>query len=125
MSRFDKTKFLSNSPEAKKYLNVCNASWANCGKCNKCVRTLLTLDALGCLDDFQVVFDLDEYRKNKENFLKYHFMMYLEKDLVHREIQARSQFSFFTTAFCLACFHFQFRQMKRLILSVFCLVKGN
>jgi hypothetical protein len=94
-------------------LNVCNASWANCGKCNKCIRTLLTLDALGCLDDFQVVFDLVEYRKNKENFLKYHFMMYLKKDLVHREIQARSQFSFFTTAFCLACLHFQFRQMKR------------
>jgi len=125
MSRFDKTKFLSNSPEARKYLNVCNASSANCGKCNKCIRTLLTLDVLGCLNDFQNVFDLVAYRKNKESFLKYHFLLYLDNDLVHREIQARSQFSFFTTAFCLACLHFHLRRMKRLIFSVFSLVKAK
>ena len=125
MSRFDKTKFLSSSPVAKKYLNVCNASSDNCGKCNKCVRTLLTLDALGCLNDFQNVFDLVDYRKNRSSFLKYHFMMYLEKDLVHREIQARSQFGFFTTAFCLACLHFHLRRVKRLSFSFLCLVKGK
>lgn len=124
MGRFDKTRFLSNSPVAKKYLNVCNAGFTNCGRCNKCIRTLLTLDFLGCLNDFKGVFDLADYRTNKAHFLKYHFMMYLEKNLAHREIQSRAHFSFFTGAFCLAFLHFYLRRIKRRIRSVFCPGQG-
>lgn len=123
MSRFDKTKFLSSSPVAKKYLNVCNVGSANCGRCNKCIRTLLTLDFLGCLDEFQDVFDLVDYRRNRGRFLKYHFMMFLENNLVHREIQSRSQFSFFTGAFCLAYLHFHLRRIRRLMKTFFGLGK--
>lgn len=120
MSRYDKIKFLSDSPVAKKYLNVCNASFVNCGRCNKCVRTLLTLDFLGCLNEFQGVFDLVDYRRNRERFLKYHFMMYLENNFVHREIQLRSNLGFFSGAFCLAFLHFYLRKFKRLMKSIFC-----
>lgn len=124
MSRFDKTKFLSNSPVAQKYLNVCNAGSANCGKCNKCIRTLLTLDFLGCLNDFRAVFDLDDYRRNRGRFLKYHFLMYLDNNLVHREIQSRSQLSLFTGAFCLAYLHFHLRRIKRGMKAIFGAGKG-
>ena len=119
MSRFDKTKFLSSSPVAKKYLNVCNAGSANCGRCNKCIRTLLTLDFLGCLNDFQDVFNLVDYRKNRSKLLKYHFIMYLENDFFHREIQARSHLSFFSVAFCLAYLHFHLRRFKQLMKTIF------
>lgn len=70
VSRIQKLRELSEFPLAKKYLHPCiYAQGDNCGKCGKCVRTMGALYALGTLDNFQTVFDLDDFYQNKENHL--------------------------------------------------------
>jgi len=55
LSRFEKTKLVSEWDLALQHLRVCNktklyqADLLNCGKCEKCVRTMLALEALGVL----------------------------------------------------------------------------
>lgn len=78
-------------PLAKKMLNVCcdellncghsdGIANRNCGVCTKCLRTLIDLDALGYLDDFSAVFNLDAYRNGNgrrlaiRHLLKSHLM---------------------------------------------------
>ena len=63
--RSQKTVLVANYPPAAKYLNVCyghDTLDTNCSVCSKCARTLLTLDILGKLDEFAVVFDIPRYR---------------------------------------------------------------
>lgn len=64
--RTQKTENISDWKIANKYLNVCvnSTDGSNCSKCSKCMRTLIPLDAMGKLDKFSGVFDLDVYRKN-------------------------------------------------------------
>lgn len=64
--RTQKTENISDWEIANKYLNVCvnTEDGSNCSKCSKCMRTLLPLDAMGKLDKFSDVFDLNVYRKN-------------------------------------------------------------
>ncbi len=72
-----KTEKISDWDIAKKYLNVCITPLEhghNCSKCSKCMRTLLTLEAMGKLDEFKDVFDLDVYNKNKK-YYKYKFLL--------------------------------------------------
>lgn len=42
----------------------------NCGRCEKCTRTLLALDALGALDKYRDVFDVDYYLSHKQSYFK-------------------------------------------------------
>ena len=85
-TRVEKTNYIANNTLVKKWLNVC---WANqlsnmidnsslkdgkikpnCGKCGKCLRTLFTLELLGVnLKEYETLFDLDEYNKNKNRFI--------------------------------------------------------
>jgi hypothetical protein len=59
LSRFAKTKLLTDWDVALKNLRVCNCyglyrpDRLNCGECEKCVRTMLALLALGVLDQAQ------------------------------------------------------------------------
>lgn len=65
-TRSEKTQLISGWDIAKKHLNVCvakTADTANCSKCSKCMRTMIPLDALGKLEDFADVFDLEVYCK--------------------------------------------------------------
>lgn len=65
VSRFEKTKALSDYIPARRYLNVCIVCGnGGCGKCAKCLRTMWILDALGKLDNFKEVFDVNAYRAN-------------------------------------------------------------
>jgi hypothetical protein len=56
MSRFEKTRLISEWKTGFQHLRVCNMVQnykpltINCGRCEKCVRTMLTLLALGVLD---------------------------------------------------------------------------
>lgn len=73
--RSDKIKKICDWDIAKKYLNVClepNDDMSNCSKCQKCARTLLVLETLGKLDNYQDIFDLDVYRKNRSFWLNQH-----------------------------------------------------
>lgn len=70
MTRMEKLKAVVNYAPSYKYLNVCLKEGDNCGTCEKCVRTLLGLDALGALDKYTEVFDVDYYRKHKKWYLQ-------------------------------------------------------
>lgn len=65
-TRSQKTELISDWNIAQKYLNVCckNESAGNCGICHKCLRTIIPLDAMGKLDSFSSVFNIEEYQKN-------------------------------------------------------------
>ena len=69
-SRIRKLKELSEYPPAHRYLHPCiYTSETNCGMCGKCVRTEAALYALGTLDRFGEVFDLNAFEKNKDRIL--------------------------------------------------------
>lgn len=70
VSRIQKLRELSVFPLAKKYLHPCiYAQRDNCGKCGKCVRTMGALYALGTLDDFGQVFDVEDFYQHKDDHL--------------------------------------------------------
>lgn len=70
LTRLKKLKELTNFEPAQKFLNVCLKEGDNCNTCEKCVRTLLGLDALGALDKFRDVFDIDYYRSHRKWYLQ-------------------------------------------------------
>lgn len=70
LSRMDKLKDIVRYKPSYKYLNVCLSSEDNCGKCEKCVRTLLGIDALGELERYKDVFDIEYYRKHKKWYIQ-------------------------------------------------------
>lgn len=86
-SRLEKTHALLDYEPAQKYLNVCVNEVENDGICFKCIRTLLTIDALGGIDKFSKVFDIDAYRRNRFFYLK---RLYLDakfkKDVFYKEL---------------------------------------
>lgn len=86
ISRFGKIKSLVIFPPAFDYLNVCVNDGQNCGRCFKCVRTLLELDAAGSLDKFSKVFDIEEYRKNRNWYLEQLYVGALKGDLFMKEL---------------------------------------
>lgn len=71
ISRIRKLEELSEEPYAQKHLHPCiyHMKQINCGKCGKCVRTMGALHALGTLDRFGAVFDVEEFYRNKEDYL--------------------------------------------------------
>lgn len=70
--RTQKTERISDWEFAHKYLNVCQPGRQlegdfskNCSICLKCNYTMFCLDAMGKLDKFTAVFDVEKYHKNK------------------------------------------------------------
>lgn len=71
-TRFEKTKMLADFVPAQKYLHVCTSDiGGNCNVCGKCRRTLVTLDALGKLEEFRAVFDIDYYKLHRRKYLRW------------------------------------------------------
>lgn len=70
MTRIEKVEYISEMPTAQKYLNVCFMEKNNCGVCEKCVRTQLELYALGKLDSFSRVFDVEKFKADLSKHLK-------------------------------------------------------
>ncbi len=89
--RYEKIKKVAELPATYKWLNVCcqelrycgasdSKSNRNCGVCDKCQLTLLDLEALGLLDRYSDVFDLDAYySKNRHLALRYLLKCHLNK----------------------------------------------
>ncbi|MAD77147.1 MAG: hypothetical protein CML20_20580 [Rheinheimera sp.] len=69
LTRFDKTKLITNFPDSYQYLDVCvdEESEKNCSHCYKCRRTMATLDILGKRELYKEVFDFSLYDKKKLN----------------------------------------------------------
>ena len=71
-TRFEKTRQLVDFALAQKYLHVCTSDLGpNCNTCGKCRRTLVTLDALGALEKFRAVFDIDYYKSHRRSYLRW------------------------------------------------------
>lgn len=88
MTRVDKTRYISQNKLAQKHLYVCWKEifkneypkyWEkikesadanrNCTMCDKCLRTLLTLDILGCIHLYEKIFDINQYYKQRNNYI--------------------------------------------------------
>ena len=85
--RTQKTEQIADWKIAREHLDVCNEVEElydtydihhNCSHCAKCIRTLLTLDALGKLDDFAGLFDVERYRRES---WKHKCRLALDKDI--------------------------------------------
>lgn len=59
--RIEKTEYIANYSETYSLLNVCNSHDTNCRTCEKCIRTMSGLYAIGKLDCYNQVFDVDYY----------------------------------------------------------------
>lgn len=80
LNRFEKTRVVANYKLANKYLNVCVNEAHNDSTCFKCARTLLTLDALGVVDNYREVFDVDYYHSHRVDYIQ---DMYIEATFKH------------------------------------------
>lgn len=80
LNRFKKTRKVANYEPSYRYLNVCVNKPQNDSTCFKCVRTMLTLDALGVLEKYSAVFDVDYYKKNRKRYIE---EMYVEAVFKH------------------------------------------
>ncbi|MCM1216729.1 MAG: hypothetical protein NC331_05270 [Lachnospiraceae bacterium] len=63
VSRVEKVEYIANDSVAQKGLTVCGEV-DNCGHCSKCLRTMSELYAIGKLDKFGAVFDVEDYKKH-------------------------------------------------------------
>lgn len=90
-TRFEKMQQLITFTPAQKYLHVCtNDEGENCNLCGKCFRTLITLDALGALEQFQHVFDINYYKKNRQKYLR---QLLLQQFLPSGDIMTKEAFA--------------------------------
>ena len=83
IKRIDKTRVLCGYKPAYKYLNVCVNHPQNDGTCFKCVRTQLSIDAVGNIDDFREVFDVEAYKQNRTKYIQ---RMWIDATLGHDEL---------------------------------------
>lgn len=70
-TRAEKTERIADWEIAQKYLNVCLQpinDGHNCSCCEKCMWTLIPLEAMGKLDNFKEVFDIETYKKNSKEW---------------------------------------------------------
>lgn len=70
-TRFEKFKYIANNSITKRHLFSCLNQSFNCGVCIKCLRNLLTIDSLGMLDEYREVYDIDDYKRRRNDALSY------------------------------------------------------
>lgn len=90
VTRLDKVKYISKFVEPREYLMVCGSPDLNgihCGKCSKCTRTMLELYAIGELDKFNKVFNIQDFYNNINDHLAY-IIMKRKKDAFAKELLA-------------------------------------
>lgn len=69
-TRLQKVREIADSGLVQKYLNVCWKEAENCGKCPKCVRTQMELYAIGKIEEFGDVFDVDAFFNQFDEYKK-------------------------------------------------------
>lgn len=85
-NRIGKVKEIAKFKPSYKYLNVCLKEDYNCGECEKCKRTLLELDAIGKLESYKEVFDINKFEKNKKKNIIFLLRKRRMKDIPYIEI---------------------------------------
>lgn len=92
-TRAEKMERISDWEFAQKHLNVCVSPinhGHNCSCCNKCMWTLIPLEAMGKLDNFKEVFDIDVYRR-KSFAWKCRFLAHYDKDGMETSVISYAQ----------------------------------
>ena len=81
LSRMEKVKMVGDYLPSYEYLDVCIGRGeqriegkSNCSSCRKCVTQLMTLELLGKSSEYQEVFDVEAYRKNREKLVYEHVL---------------------------------------------------
>lgn len=84
-NRAEKIALIADNPLTKKYLNVCwreflvnkygdkrllQSETLNCSRCDKCQRTMMALELLGKLDEYDKLFDLKQWEKEKTRYIQ-------------------------------------------------------
>ena len=69
-TRMEKTISVAEYAPSYKFLNICTRQFKNCGICEKCIRTQLSLDAVGKLNEYKDVFNVDNYYNNRNKYYK-------------------------------------------------------
>ena len=72
--RVGKIRTLADWEPSYRWVSPCiwtEAGKMNCGHCKKCMRDLAVLYAMGRLDDYRPVYDVDDYRKHLPERLAY------------------------------------------------------
>ena len=67
VSRLEKVEYIATEEWVKKVLSVClnvMPDGGNCGRCAKCTRTMAELYVLGVLDEFNGIFDVEDFKNN-------------------------------------------------------------
>lgn len=103
-NRGEKMERIADWDIAQKYLNVCVTPinhGHNCSNCNKCMWTLIPLEAMGKLDAFKNVFDINVYKENayrwKNIFLSHEGKDAMETTVVRYARKKGMNFSDFDT----------------------------
>lgn len=83
-SRLEKVTAIVDWPIAHKYLNVCHRVGAedlrNCShNCPKCMYTINEIAAVGDINKFSTVFDVDYYHKHPEQYLAEAIRLWLQR----------------------------------------------
>jgi hypothetical protein len=87
-TRVQKTINISNYPLTKQFLDVCwfdEPQKKGCGVCQKCARVGLTFSAIGKLDDYKDVLNLEVFKKNEYRLMCEAVLSY-KKDVFMRDI---------------------------------------
>lgn len=92
MTRVEKETYIDKFEPTHRYLNVCcaeqlaysegggekkwlhNKTKLNCGWCDKCIRTLLAYEAMGKLESYKEIFNLEEYHQHKNLYIRHAFV---------------------------------------------------
>ena len=72
-TRFEKLQLLSTYNYSFDTLHVCKQSGKNCGHCDDCRWTLVALDVLDMLKRYKAVFDIEDYRLHRAEYVDYIF----------------------------------------------------
>lgn len=108
LTRLERTDFIADFEGTYNHLDICTSprnkkeEGVNCSKCKKCLRTALTFDLLGKLDRYKNVFDLEVYRKNRDNFIWYILSTrndnQINKD-IYNLLKEKNQINYYNIAF--------------------------
>jgi hypothetical protein len=94
VTRIEKIAEITKHPSTAQTLAVCvspHQEKGNCSRCSKCTRTMAELDALGRLEDYVDLFDVEHFK----NHPAYHlgFVLLKRKDKFYSEILDQYRFS--------------------------------
>lgn len=63
VNRVEKVEYIADNSVVQKTLTVCGHT-VSCGHCVKCLRTMAELNSVGKIDEFESVFDIEDFHKH-------------------------------------------------------------